>query len=393
MDPRLNTVMAPEPVTGPAPRRVVTWDVRPQGYCSEHEHATRAHFAQRLAALHGWEFAGAYDASQPNLEPLYFVPSDTLTDPQQARAMGIAGVDDLFGGVVPHAFVATKAITHPLIGPDAVRPLGWSAHLAVDIADAALPGFTCFSLDEARVAGRVLLDFGRARLKPVTATGGRGQQVIDSIDTLERALDAMDEREIAAHGLVLEANLEQPYTYSVGQLIVAQRVVSYCGEQRLTRDNAGAEVYGGSDLLLVRGDFDALLSAIDPPPPLRRAIEQARRYHRVVADCYPGFFASRVNYDVAQGLDGQGDWRSGVLEQSWRVGGATGAEIAALEAFHQDPACQRVHASCFEVYGAAAVPAGAIVAYQGNDPEIGPLCKYTLLMNTATTTTTHADTP
>ncbi|MDP9878379.1 hypothetical protein J2W25_002640 [Variovorax boronicumulans] len=391
MEQRLNTVMAPEPATGPATRRVVTWDVRPQGYCSEHEHATRANVAQRLAALQGWAFAGAYDASQPGPDPLYFVPSDTLTDPHQARAMGIAGVDDLFGGVVPHAFVATKAISHPLIGPDAVRPLGWSARIAVEIGDAALPGFTCFSLDEARVAGRALLDIGRVRLKPVTATGGRGQQVVDGIDALEHCLDAMDDRAIATEGLVLETNLEQPQTYSVGQLIVAQRVVSYCGEQRLTRDNAGQEVYGGSDLLLVRGDFDALLARVDPPPPLRRAIEQARRYHRAVIDCYPDFFASRVNYDVAQGLDGQGDWRSGVLEQSWRVGGATGAEIAALEAFHQDPACQRVHASCFEVYGEAArVPAGAIVAYQGNDPEAGPLCKYTVIKNT---TTPHADTP
>lgn len=390
MDLRLNTVMARTSAMRSTPRRVVTWDVRPQGYCSEHEHATRANFAQRLAALQGWEFAGAYDAAQPHSAPLYFVPSDTLTDPHQARAMGIAGVDDLFGGVVPHAFVATKAITHPLIGPDAVRPLGWSARLAVEIADAALPGFTCFSLDEARVAGRALLDIGRVRLKPVTATGGRGQQVVDSIDALERGLDAMDGSEFATHGLVLETNLEQPHTYSVGQLIVAQRIVSYCGEQRLTRNNAGEEVYGGSDLQLVRGDFDALLAVVDPPPPLRRAIEQARRYHRAVIDCYPDFFASRVNYDVAQGKDGRGDWRSGVLEQSWRVGGATGAEIAALEAFHQDPACQRVHASCFEVYGAASVPANAIITYQGNDPETGPLCKYTVL-NTATTP--HADTP
>lgn len=388
MDPRLNIVMAEAVAAREGPRRVVTWDVSPQGFCSEHEHVTRANFAQRLAALQGWEFAGAYDVGQPAQGALYFVPSDTLTDPQHAQTMGIASVDDLFGGVVPHAFVATKAISHPLIGPDATRPTGWSMRLATEIGDAALPGFSCFSTDDARGAGRALFDIGRVRLKQVTATGGRGQQVVDDVDALERSLDAMDDCEIATHGLVLETNLEQPETCSVGQLIVAQRVVSYCGTQRITRDNVGAEVYGGSDLQLVRGDFDALLALVDPPPPLRRAIEQARRYHRAVIDCYPGFFASRVNYDVAQGLDGRGDWRSGVLEQSWRVGGATGAEIAALEAFHQDSTCQRVHASCFEVYGAATVPANAIVVYQGNDPETGPLCKYTLLDPTP-----HADTP
>jgi hypothetical protein len=368
-------------------RSVVTWNVDPQGFCSEHERATRAHFAQRLAALMGCSFAGAYDERQPYGCVPYFVPSDTVVDPAQARAMGIVDMDDLFGGVVPYAFVATKAITHPLPGIDALRPVGWSTRLASEIGDTVLPGFSCFSGEEARRAGRALLADGVVRIKPVSATGGRGQVVVRSADALDRCIDAMDEAGIATRGLVLEANLEDPRTRSVGQLRVTHSVVSYCGEQRMTRDNAGQEVYGGSDLTLVRGDFDALIDSVEPSPSLRRAIEQARRYHRAITDCYCGFFASRVNYDVAQGVDGQGRWHSGVLEQSWRVGGATGAEIAALEVFRRNPACLRVRASCFEVYGSAPVPANAIVAYQGIDREIGPLSKYTLLINA------DADTP
>jgi hypothetical protein len=98
----------------------------------------------------------------------------------------------------------------------------------------------------------------------------------------------MDEADIAAHGLVIEENLERPATYSVGQVIVERMVVSYYGQQRLTRDGAGEEVYGGSDLTLVRGDFEALLADAGLSPPLRHAIDQARRYHRAVVDCYPG---------------------------------------------------------------------------------------------------------
>jgi hypothetical protein len=93
-----------------------------------------------------------------------------------------------------------------------------------------------------------------------------------------------------------------------------------------------------------------------------------------------------MNYDVAQGTGHGGAWRSGVLEQSWRVGGASGAEIAALELFHADPGRERVRASTFEVYGAAPVPAEALVSYQGVDPQVGPLAKYTLLHS-------HADSP
>ena len=47
------------------------------------------------------------------------------------------------------------------------------------------------------------------------------------------------------------------------------------------------------------------------------------------------FFASRRNYDVVAGLDARGQRRCGVLEQSWRVGGASPAELVALAAFLQ----------------------------------------------------------
>ena len=135
-------------------------------------------------------------------------------------------------------------------------------------------------------------------------------------------------------------------------MIVARNLVSYFGRQRLTRDNVGEEAYGGSDLNVVRGGFEALL-ATDLAPRVRHAIEQARHYHFTVIDCYPDFFASRVNYDVAQGIDSRGAWRSGVLEQSWRMGGASVAEIAALESFCRHPERDRVRASSFEVYGRA----------------------------------------
>ena len=86
------------------------------------------------------------------------------------------------------------------------------------------------------------------------------------------------------------------------------------------------------------------------PENIRTAVGQARVYDAATS-VFPGLFASRRNYDVAQGANARGQWRSGVLEQSWRVGGATGAEIAALEAFRADPGLQVVHTSTVEVYG------------------------------------------
>ena len=54
------------------------------------------------------------------------MPSDTLVGLEAARALGVNSEHDLFGGVVPHAFVATKVITHPLVRPRAPAPAGWA---------------------------------------------------------------------------------------------------------------------------------------------------------------------------------------------------------------------------------------------------------------------------
>jgi hypothetical protein len=90
-----------------------------------------------------------------------------------------------------------------------------------------------------------------------------------------------------------------------------------------------------------------------------------------------GVIASRRNYDVGQGVDAVGRWRSGVFEASWRVGGATPAEIAALHAFAHDPSLDVVHASSIEAYGAdARPPDGAAVHFHGVDREAGPLVRY-----------------
>jgi Protein of unknown function (DUF3182) len=244
---------------------------------------------------------------------------------------------------------------------------------------AVLAGYTAFRPKDAREAGARLLRRGAVRIKPVRETGGRGQVVVSNAAALEAALGGLDAAELPRHGLVLEENLDHVVTHSVGQVRVAGLVASYYGTQALTADNMGAEVYGGSDLLVARGDFDALL-ALDLPKAAQLAVSQARLYDGAATECFPGFFASRRNYDVAQGVGFGGQERCGVLEQSWRIGGASGAEIAALEAFRADPALQAVRARTVEIYGdAAEPPPGATVYFRGVDDKVGRILKYTLV--------------
>lgn len=351
-----------------------SWQVR------RHEVATQREVARRLALLMGCEFGGEFEPSRAYTEPLYFVPSDTLTSLEQARQLGIAGPEQLFGGVVPFPIVATKAITHPLPDAAAAAPPGWSPAFAQRRRDVVLPGVSAFSRASARAAALRLLHDGPVRLKQAEGIGGSGQHVVADARQLDAALDTLDDPTLSHNGVVVETNLAEPVTYSVGQLRVGGLLASYSGIQRTTPNNHGGQAYGGSSLTVVRGDFDALLALPSAAPAERTAIEQARVYHHAALASFAGMFVSRSNYDVAQGVDGAGQWRSGVLEQSWRIGGASGAEVAALQALADDPALRVVCASTTELYGEApALPADAIVYFDGIDEQAGRITKYARL--------------
>jgi hypothetical protein len=340
-----------------------------------HESVTRSLIAQRLAALQGYEYAADYDDSSSYRAPVYFVPDDTLLL-DTAHAFGIRSEEDLFGGVVPFPFVGTKAITHPLTSPDANAPTGWSPAFSQVVQGAVLRGYTAFSRDDAKRGARQLFEHGPVRLKPSLELGGRGQVVARDMTTLDEALNELDAEDLAQCGVVLEQNLSDATTYSVGQVKVGDLVASYVGTQKTVKDHDGRDAYGGSALIVARGDFAALL-ALGIDDASRRAIEQARVYDDAARSCFGGFFASRRNYDIVRGVDANGAPCGGVLEQSWRLGGASGAEIAALEAFRADAGVNAVHAECTESYDEdASPPVDATVYFRGVDARAGFITKY-----------------
>lgn len=333
--------------------------------------------ARKIAILMGCVYAGEYAPSAHYEGPLYFVPEDTLLDTDATR-LGIRTQDDLFGGVVPYPFVATKSVSHPALEPGSRVPEGWSQALAGDLADAVLPGFSVFTAADARQACERVLELGDARLKPALGIGGTGQTVVTRPADCEPVLQQLDEAELRKYGLAIELNLDDVVTYSVGQAQIAGVRITYHGTQRLTHNHTGAEVYGGSDLHVVRGGFDELL-ARELPADIRQALEQARRYDECVSRAFPRFFASRRNYDIVQGRDRDGQLRSGVLEQSWRIGGASPAELAAVEAFLADSALQAVQASTHEIYALQPPPPHAQVHFSGDDERVGPITKYSVV--------------
>jgi hypothetical protein len=327
----------------------------------------------------GYDFRGEYDPQNEYGAALYFVPSRTLVGAETARRLGIRGEESLYGGVVPFPFVAHKTISHPLVDPDAAAPRGWSLDFSRRVKDSVLFGFSAFTMADARRAGTLVLERGPARVKPAEGTGGRGQIVVSGSAELNAALEALSPEALSRDGVVIEQNYAEITTYSVGQVRLGGLVASYYGTQRLTEDNRRETVYGGSDLVVVRGDYEILLN-LELAPQIRAALAHARIYDAAVEQEFPGLLASRRNYDVAFVTDAGGRQRCGVLEQSWRIGGASPAEIAALEAFHADLSTTIVRAASFELYGSdQAPPQNALVHFHGLDERVGPVTKYTIL--------------
>jgi len=354
-------------------KRVVAHSVHPGA--SQHVVETNRALARWLAQILGLEFAGDYDPLVHGQDELYLLPTQTIVGPAAARQLRVTGPDDLWGGYVEHDFICTKAITHGLLNKNAVAPPGWAPLFSQRVRNVVLDGLSVFSLNDARPAASHLLYSGPIRMKPIHACAGRGQQVIESLEHFDELLTQPDVARQFNEGVVLEQDLQQVVTYSAGQSFIAGHVLSYCGQQYLTEDADGEQVYGGSELLVVQGGYPELL-ALPLPPDVRQAVQQARVFDAAADEAYPRFFASRRNYDIAQGLDTEGRQRSGVLEQSWRMGGASSAEVAALQAFIDQPGMRAIRVSAVETYVDRPLPADAIEVYRGPAEHSDFLLKY-----------------
>lgn len=310
----------------------------------------------------------------PGSEVGYLVPDRTLTLAEAAR-LGIQDSDDLLGGVVPHAFVGTKIISHGLVNEGATAPAGWQHALGHCMSPVTLPGYSAFSMDDALLAWELLAVDGPVRLKLPEGIGGHGQASVRDAAHLRALLAELAPASLHFAGVVLEREVQHPRTLSVGVVTCGRLEIAYCGIQHTVQDAQGNAVYGGSSLQVVRGGLETLL---DAPLTLeqRRAVEQARGYEEAVTLAYPTWFASRRNYDAIIGEDLHGRPCSGILEQSWRVGGATPAELVALAAFAAEPELRAVQAGSVERRTLDPVPDDAQAYYAGVDPVQGPITKY-----------------
>ena len=338
---------------------------------SPHNVASVEALAARLCALTGRQLLPTRQSFDENDET-FFIPTFALVRQDGIPEMP---VDRFYGGIVHHGFMATKLVTHPHWHDHDNLPEGWTGHFAACLEDCVLPGFSVFSHRHALEAASVLLKKHKIRFKNPYASGGKDQKVIDTARALDDFLATVPDGDMA-NGLVVEENVENSTTYSVGQVQLENLVGSYLGRQYTSRDKDGNEFYAGSRLRVVRGGWDALLQLLQSPVACK-IVENARRYDEAARQ-HLGLIASRSNYDVLVGPITENGVRCGVLEQSWRVGGASPAELLAMEKLMQDKTVTAVQAILRESYDQTPpFRDDDFIVYAGADDFGRPLHKYT----------------
>lgn len=316
---------------------------------SKADQSTQQELALKLGQIFNYESSSEFtlEASSPPTHE-YLLPLHTLLF-SEAQRLGIQTPQDLYGGVVPYEFVRAKVISHPLRQASMEAPPGWEHELGHELRPYTLKGYSAFSVQDAFWVARGLIHEGPIRIKLAHSNASQGQFICTHYTDIPALLQQAAYEPLIEKGVVIEENLTDSTTYSVGQTEVAGLLISYIGEQHSTLNLANKTTYGGTRLLAVRGDYEQLRQTLDAPLMLE-VLEFARQYEQRIFSYYPTLFASRRNYDVIHGRGWDGEMRLGVLEQSWRMGGASIAELYALEALMRDPALTSQHAWTKEEY-------------------------------------------
>lgn len=354
-------------------KQVATWRCEANG---NHKDAAHIVLTSRIAQFLGGHFVGRLEEIEDEAD-VFIVPRTTLSGDECSRGRPLVK-EDFFGGRIPFEILGTKAIMHPAAGSEQL-PDFWPLDFVAKAHEFGLRGYTAFSPGQVWDAGRRLLsEVGTIRLKAVHASGGEQQHAVCDEQELRQALDQMTQNGRLCDVVVLEEDLRDTATYSVGVVSLGGSSFCYHGTQHSTTNNDGLPAYGGTTIEVHRGDMEALLDQC--PEQVRKFVHVAAGFDDLALSRLPGLVASRRNYDVIEGLGSDGDRRLALLEQSWRAGGASGAEIAAMEVFAQDKSVRRVRASTVERYGnSATAPADATIYFSGTDPVVGRLMKYAIV--------------
>lgn len=291
--------------------------------------------SRRIAEYLEIPFFGEVRALKPEG---YSVPARTLLK-SQARTAGIENRDQFYGAVIEDHGHVSKAVLHPTLNGKTEAPHFHSDLFVERVKDCVLPGFTVFSKEDAANAYENLVDQGyRVRAKKTRESDGMGQLDIRYRSNLLAFLKgSISDEEINQEGLVLEAQVHDPQTISIGYAIYGKDVFTFLAEQKNDKGEDGRDRYAGARVKVIK---DTNLSFSTPNHLIlndneRRALEMAHKFHNAFSYFNP--LLSRISFDCVLGADHKGSPLAGITDITARLGGTCPALILAAQEFKKNP--------------------------------------------------------
>lgn len=294
--------------------------------------------AKMAAAYMGLPFAGEASKMIGSKTDQYLVFPKTI-GPETAGLYGIGKPEDFYGAFVEHPFLVGKTAFHEPVSSD--TPFYYSEEFAGSVSDFVLPGYSVFTQSDGVKAYGLMLGkgFKDVRLKLSDKSDGEGQSVIADKKHLKKLLGTVPAYDLQKKGIVLEPNLRDHRTISVGFAQFGNDVFSFIANQK-NDVYEGRDRYIGADAIIVRGQMDNLLKMLQLDDPHRDAVEKALGFYNAYSYFDP--VASRLSFDVLEGLDAKGNRLSGVTDITGRLGGTCPALILAALEMQRDPTIHAV---------------------------------------------------
>lgn len=274
-------------------------------------------------------------------------------DQAKARELKIEKRSDFFGAVILDSRQIHKAAFHPSISGNNTPPFH-SADLASELTKkgVVLPGITAFReadlvtyfRDEARKDASY-------RLKISNGSDGEGQHGgITSFEELQKGLRRIGTKDIAENGLILEQEIQNPLTISVGSIVLDGQEYSFYTHQvdEVIEENGEKRTryLGARDVVVSRGSIAEMPTRYGSPEnfALQKAVAFDQIYHR-----YTPALLSRRSVDVV--MD-QGGTFGGVTDlTTGRIGGTDPGLLLAIKELVSNPSLKTATANVVLDYG------------------------------------------
>lgn len=267
----------------------------------------------------------------------YVVPGATLTS-GQADQLLIAAENDFYGTAAPTMDHVGKSILHRSMSER--YPGFYSPEFAQEAESMGLvlPGYTGFAKEEIQQAfmcvdSRPLL----YRLKVPNESDGNGQYRINDTEHLVSLLSQIDAESIAQHGMVIEPDLRNKSTVSVGHFALGDDSYSFVANQTGEMID-GRDVYlGGNDIIVARGELQNLMDMLHQLGDERfESVAKGKAFFQLYAKHYP-LLSSRMSVDVLSGSHPDFGQISGVTDITGRLGGLCPATTLAALHLQENP--------------------------------------------------------